>query len=289
MRKTPVTRRAALAAALALAASAAGCSAPRRARGLDARAPGLLDGMSWAELAGLSAEIAAAPDDASAGEAAAAAGVVGADGLIDPAAYKTFELADSTPCAARVVGIRHDRAPGGGLAGLTFWVDSPIAYRGVTDGEDVSGGWEDCGLRSWLAGDALGMLPGDLAGLLRPALKRSAATGGAVVETEDALWLPSEAELAGEQWVRERYPDPGPYLDEGSPYRYFSERAADPAALQSSLVVRDGASGAWQGWWERTVAPGGDGFLFRWSTGAHTVAIDCAPNFELGVVPCFCL
>lgn len=285
----PMTRRAALAAALLLAASAAGCSLPGSTPTGDARQPGALDGMPWEALAELSAAVAEAPDAASAEGVAAGAGIVGADGLISPSALKSFELADGTPCQARVVGLRHDVCAGGGHAGLTMQIRTPLALRGVVDGAAASGGWEACALRAWLNGDALDLLPAGLSALLRPARKASATPGGAVAKTADALWLPSEVELSGEQWVRENYAEPGPILAEGAPYRLFAERAGDPGALRAALVAPDGATGAWQAWWQRTVDPDGSGFLFRWSTGAHTVAIDCAPNFELGVVPCFCL
>lgn len=281
MAGVPITRRSALAAALAVALASAGRLAARRISGVRKPAPGVLDGMSWADLAALSAAVAAAPDAASAYDAASKAGVLGADGLLDPEARKTFSLADGTPCAARVVGL----GPG---ERLTMQVYTPMAVRGVEGGASPSG-WEGCALRAWLNGEGLDLLPAALSRLLRPTRVVSAAPGGRLSETEDLLWLPSEVELAGEAYIRERYADPAPVLAEGEPLLLFAERAGDPVALRAVLAAPDGATGAWQAWWQRTVDPSGGSYLFRWSTGSHTVAIGCAPNFELGVAPCFCL
>lgn len=291
-----VGRRAAVAAAGALALAAlAGCSGGGAGAGSGGgvnaprRKPTALDSLSWGDLAALSAEIAAAPDDASADEVARAAGIVGADGLIDASLSKSFELADGSPCSARVVGIRHDALAGGGVAGLSLQLCSPLARRGVVEGRDCEGGWEGSALRAWLNGDALDLLPAELAALVAPAEKPSAAPDGSVSPLAEALWLPSEVELGGEAYISASYPDPAPALAEGAPYRLFLEAASAPGGAEAALVRPDASTGAWTCWWERTLAPGGDGFLFRSYAGGHTVAIDYAPNFRLGVVPGFCL
>lgn len=249
-----------------------------------------LDSYSWQELSAISAEVAAAPDDAAALEVARSYGLVTEDGRIDASQTKGLTLDDGTPARVRLVGLRADTGDDG-VAGLTFAFDTPLVARGVNDAATTTGGWAESDLRAWLASDGLALLPDDLESLVTPVRKRTVCEpGGEVVETTDALWLFSESELGGEGYLVDSYgPLADAMLDEGVTYQLFAQGLADAADFEPAFVRSSALSGAWTCWWERSLNASAESFLFRSYNGVHTVAIGYSANFDLGVCPGFCL
>ena len=301
-RTAPARRAAALAASCALALSLASCAPAPGPSGDGAgpaqtaddatdASPSALESLSWQELSDIAAEVAAAPDDASALEVARSHGLVTDDGRIDASQTKTLALDDGTQARVRLVGLRADERADGGAAGLTFAFDTPIVARGVNADAVTEGGWEASDLRAWLATDGLDLLPDELAELVAPVTKRTVCEpGGEAVETVDALWLFSESELGGESYLADAYgASAGGMLDEGAAYQLFSQGLADPADFEAAFVRSSASTGAWQCWWERSLDPDAESFLFRSYGGSHTVAIGYSANFDLGVCPGFCL
>lgn len=259
------------------------------AASVDARTDAL-DSHSWQELSAISAEVAAAPDDATALEVARSYGLVTEDGRIDASQTKGLTLDDGTPARVRLVGLRAD-ACDDGVTGLTFAFDTPLTMRGVNDAASTTGGWEGSELRAWLASDGLALLPDDLEPLVTPVRKRTVCEpGGEAIETTDALWLFSESELGGEDYLVGSYgPLADAMLDEGATYQLFAQGLADAADFEPAFVRSSASSGAWACWWERSLDSSAESFLFRSYNGAHTVAIGYSANFDLGVCPGFCL
>lgn len=245
-----------------------------------------LNAMAWSELSALSERIGAAPDDATAALIGAEAGLLDDAGAIDRSQAKVVELSDGTLARVRLAGYRRGTLPDGTAAGLTFFFQEPIAFRGMTDAATAEGGWRSSPVRSWLNGEALDLLPADLREAIRPARKLTTETpDGPASATEDRLWLFSESELAG--WT-EQPPFPG-LADEGPAYQLFEASPAGTDAFDDAYIRSDAETGAWECWWERTLDPNRDGFLFRSYGGTHTIAIQYAPNFELGIAPGFCV
>lgn len=277
----------ALGAALSLSACSAGGGAPDggspQAEVLEDRladaAASALNALTWQEVAELSARISAAGDDAEAAAIGAAAGVLDADGVPERSQAKVVELSDGTLARVRVVGYRRGALSDGTRAGLVLAFADAIASRGVTGSRSTEGGWAASELRSWLNGEALGLLPEDLRAVIRPAYKTTVASlGEEPGYTDDALWLLSESELAGEGAA-----------EEGEALQLFEASPQGTPLFDDAFRRYDRATGAWDCWWERSLDPARESFLFRSYGGGHTQAIKYGPNFELGVAPGFCL
>ena len=291
-----VSRRAFLAGAALL--SLAGCSAERFAEqhvgeksAAFAAADGcILNGYSWNELADISQQIAGAPDDEAARMIASEAGLLSDDGLIDVSQQKYLELSDGTPSAVRLIGMRSDIPAGGGISGLTFQFSYALAERGVTEDSLLDGGWADCSLRTWLNGAALELLPDDLVSVLRAVEKQTVCElGKKPRKTTDVLWLLSESELAGSEYLLAHYADAEGMQGEGSPYQLFSQASASQPLADAAFKRMDGPTGSWICWWERTLAADGSTYVYRSYGGSHSEDIAYSPNFALGVAPGFCL
>lgn len=224
-------------------------------------------GYTWEELASVAALVAAAPTDEAGRAVAEEHGVAVGD-------TRPLPLSDGRTVALTVVGIRHDdRADGAGRAGLTLMA-TPIALRPMNADATNAGGWEASGLRAWLAGEGMALLPAELASAIVPVTKLTNNAGvtddaASVTRTTDALWLFSASEVCGQlDWfVREYGAEPSPYTDyvdfaaydallssEGAQYEYFSaagvSAASDP---QGALELTYGGSAV--AWWYRTAYP----------------------------------
>lgn len=276
---------------LMLVANGGGPGSPEPERTSERVVADSFDEYSWQELSDIAAEVAAAPDDAAALEVARSYGLVTDDGRIDASQTKALTLDDGTQARVRLVGLRADeRGDGTGKAGLTFAFETPLVSRGVNGEAETTGGWAESDLRAWLATDGLGLLPDDLAELVVPVVKRTVCEpGGEPTETTDALWLFSESELGGQDYLADAYGAAGGVLDEGATYQLFAQGLADAADFEPAFVRSSASTGAWTCWWERTLDPDAESFLFRSYNGVHTVAIGYSANFDLGVCPGFCL
>lgn len=269
------------------AASLGGCGLSHAAsRSESAAEKTALDTLSWSDLAELGQRVAEASSVGS-GEVALvaqSAGILDSSGALDLAQTKTFELADGTVARVRVAGLAGDELSDGGVAGITFIFDTPIAARGVSEVVSIEGGWRESGLRSWLAEDGLGLLPSDLSKLVRSVKKLTVLTADGVSETtDDALWLFSESELGGRA---KDSSDDVPY--EGDAYQLFSQGLMNADDFQTAFV-RPSMSGVWNCWWERTLDFDAGSYAFRSYGGSRVQTIGYSPNFELGVCPGFCL
>lgn len=247
--------------------------------------------LSWVELSALADDIAAAPDAASALAAASSRGLTDADGALDIEQERVIDLADGSVARIRLAGLRaDDRADGRGRAGITLAFSTPIAMRGMNGLDSARGGWQASDLRAWLADDGLALLPRELAGVIRPVTKRTVSrTGGKASASSDALWLFSESELGGTDYLNQTFGTKSATFDEGGTYELFRRGLAGGSTLESAFVRPSAATGSWNCWWERTLDASGTGFLFRTYGGTHNTGIGYSPNFDLGICPGFCL
>lgn len=234
-----------------------------------------LDDYSWSDLSQISAQMAAAPDDASALAIAASYHLVGSDGTLSGGS-KSMTLSDGTQTAAQIVGIRHDdKSDGSGKAGLTFVTTSAIASRQMNANGGIDGGWEASDLRTWLGTDGISLLPTELSGLVVPVDKLTNNAGAArdataVTATSDKLWLLSAHEVTGDvDWFSKEYGSRFSSWDdvanaEGTQYQLYS--AADVSAYSDpSAILAKKFRGAKTIWWYRSAFQFGvEGFESRW-------------------------
>lgn len=257
---------------------------------------------SWAELSAIATEIHdAATDDE--GKEIAESYHLTKDGKLDGTTL-TVTLSDGTQSQVMLAGIRADDLADGGKAGLSFvFASAPVVHA---MGEDASndGGWEKSKMRSWLNSDFAGMLPGDLKDVIKSASKKTnnsaLTTPGSVSATSDKLWLLSYVEIAGSASPNDlvggsRIPAET-YNAEGTQYQVFSDMKvsgnSENTALARMFVGADGnglvASGEACPWWQRSLS-------MTWTSGFGAVDAEgnplnaWMPDYELGVVPGFCL
>lgn len=278
-----------------------------------------LDDYTWSELSAISAEIAAAPDDGAALEAAKRYHLVGDAGLLDGSQRKVVELADGTVTSVVVAGFRHDDKAGGGKAGITFMFADAVVQRAMnnnvgfdelseSDAFDAVGGWNASEMRAWLNGDFVDSLPSDLRASMLDVAKSSIAVPElqvAVVDDNDMaifsdeslitggvdkLWLPAVAEVGDpseDAGAAEEQGEWAPVLKaEGKRYQLFVD--AEQAGVLKDARVRSLAGGEGApacGWWLRSV---------EYSTFCNVEedgSLECMSEklaaHPLGVVPCF--
>ena len=283
-----------------------------------------VDDYSWEELAAISAEIAAAPDDAAAKELAEHYHVAGAGGSLDGSQSKAVELADGSATRAIVIGFNQDVHDDGGKAGMTFMLADAVDARALNNGAKAGesdladaysiGGWAASDARRWLNGDFRSALPADLDAVLAPVQKAAVAVpefelGGvgdqgtvgyspdAVLgATVDYLWLPAISELSGvspETVAATDRPGWVPVLRaEGGQYRLFADEGISEEQPNDTLkrsLVGESAPGSW---WLRSVENASfayvreDGSIDREDSEDESFPL---PSEALGIVPCFAL
>lgn len=309
----PISRRTVLAAA---GVALVGAGIATRGFGIIDRMNGIkgsLSEYSWDELADIALSISDAASDEDALEIAIRHHLIAADGTMANGGTKEILLADGTSSAARIIGLRHDKAADkNGLCGLSFLFDAPIAARPMNERPVSTGGWKTSGTRTWLNEDMLGRLPEELAVCIRPAAKKTNNAGGtktadSVTETSDRLWLPSYVELVGNRTSRSFSAGYGFLADilnaEGAQYQLYQELDIQWTAANESLKRTFDDEPCY--WWLRTPSPdvsldsgtvffnrvGPDGDPFRYATdsaGLETTSDEGKPGINT-LMPGFCL
>ncbi len=266
---------------------------------------------SWEEVAQIARLISSAESDGEARSLGMSYGVLTADGNITDS-VRTLQLADGSLITCRVVGLRADEAAdGSGKAGLTF-LSYGYGAASMNAEATAGGGWEASGMRSWLAGDVLALLPAEVSGSVKAVSKltnnqgASCDPGSAVTPTSDSLWLFSGAEVYGRlTWLSQEYGDTpianADYVDfvaldamlssEGSQYQYFAERgAADRSEFSCVPAVVGSQAG---NWWLRSCYPvqgtsSDEGYFYQVLRSGYP-STTIAANGSGGVVVGFCL
>lgn len=259
---------------------------------------------SWAELTAISDQISEASNDGEGLEIAKKYHLLNASGKLDGKQVKKVTLSDGTQTSVCIAGFRADTAGDGSKAGITFVFCDAVAAHGMNESATNSGGWEKSEMRTWLNGDFMSQLPSDLKSAL-VGVKKSTNTGadsspGSISSTTDKLWLPSVVEVSGSVSAS-NMPTHGKYSAdsfnaEGSEYELFKDQDIKVNEDNDELVracVVDTESGIVKKgedakWWLRSLS-------MDWNAGFE--AVDASgnpytswmPDYELGVVPGFCV
>lgn len=288
---TKVTRRVFAVALLMALLALAGCSGtgPK----------GSFSDYSWSELAEIAAEINAADSDDEGRDIAISYNLLNSSGKLD-GKTKSITLSDGTKASVMIAGVRQDDLASGGKAGLTLvFADAPAVHE-MNEGASNEGGWEKSEMRSWLNGDFLDKLPGDLKGVIQAANKKTNSSAytspGAVSTTSDKLWLLSLVEVAGSVSPNDLVGGSGipaeTYNAEGKQYQVFADKGESALVRtftgsdseESGIVVTGEASP----WWQRSLAT-------TWTSGFEATDAEGDPmtawitDYALGVSPGFCL
>ena len=242
---------------------------------------------SWKDLKSIANEIAAAQDDSGAIEIAKKYHLVGDDGNLSSASYKSID----DDINAYIVGFNHDdRSDGKGKAGITFLIAdaSPAKLAMNKDGSNT-GGWKDSDLRRSIRGEVYKCLPQALKSNIVRVKKLSNNAGvttdpSSVTSTDETVWLPSMMELIGKDGLEEEFGSLEPdqlavYEAEGTQY----------AALQGDNDIRwtgyDGFTG--NNAWTRTCDASQSGCFLIYRGNDFGGPWDT--NDELNIYPGFCL
>lgn len=241
---------------------------------------------SWEELSQISSLISSASSDEEGLEIAQTYHLCNEDGTLDGTQTKALELSDGTKVSMRVAGFRQDqKADGSGAAGITFLADDGVSEQAMNATGQLTGGWEDSTLRSWMNQSLIGKLPSEVSDLLVSVEKTTnppAGTGEVGQDvTEDMLWVPSYSEVVGEPGASSnRY---GLYESEGPQYQLFSDLGVTWAEPSSKLVIPSGGY-----WWLRSPDVANDRWFIVVGPEGQS-AYGHRPATENAVVMGFCL
>ena len=242
---------------------------------------------SWKDLKSIANEIAAAQDDSGATEIAKKYHLVGDDGNLSSASYKSID----DDINAYIVGFNHDdRSDGKGKAGITFLIAdaSPAKLAMNKDGSNT-GGWKDSDLRRSIRGEVYKCLPQALKSNIVRVKKLSNNSGvttdpSSVTSTDETVWLPSMVELIGKDGLEEE-------LGSGEPDQLavYEAEGTQYAALQGDNDTRwtgyDGFTG--NNAWTRTCDASQSGCFLIYRGNDFGGPWDT--NDELNIYPGFCL
>lgn len=259
---------------------------------------------SWSELSEISDQISEASNDAEGLEIAKKYHLLNGSGKLDGSQTKKVTLADGTQTTVIVAGFRADTAGDGSKAGITFIFGDAVEAHGMNEAATNSGGWESSEMRTWLNGDFTSQLPSDLKSALVSVSKKTNtgadSSPGSISSTSDKLWLPSVVEVSGSVSAS-NMPAHGKYSAdsfnaEGSQYELFKDTGItvndDNDELVRTCIVDTDSGIVKKGedcqWWLRSLS-------MDWNAGFE--AVDAAgnpytswmPDYELGVVPGFCV
>lgn len=241
---------------------------------------------SWEELSQISSLISAASSDEEGLEIAKTYHLCNEDGELDGTQAKSLELSDGTKVSMRVAGFRQDKkADGSGAAGITFLAEDGVSEQAMNATGQLTGGWEDSTLRSWMNQSLIGKLPSEVSDLLVSVEKTTnppAGTGESGQDvTEDMLWVPSYSEVVGEPGTSSnRY---GLYESEGPQYQLFSDLDVTWAEPSSKLIIPSGGY-----WWLRSPDVANDRWFIVVGPEGQS-AYGHRPATENAVVMGFCL
>ena len=242
---------------------------------------------SWKDLKSIANEIAAAQDDSGATEIAKKYHLVGDDGNLSSASYKSID----DDINAYIVGFNHDdRSDGKGKAGITFLIAdaSPAKLAMNKDGSNM-GGWKDSDLRKSIRAEVNWCLPQALKSNIVRVKKLSNNAGvttdpSSVTSTDETVWLPSMVELIGKDGLEEE-------LGSGEPDQLavYEAEGTQYAALQGDNDTRwtgyDGFTG--NNAWTRTCDASQSGCFLIYRGNDFGGPWDT--NDELNIYPGFCL
>ena len=242
---------------------------------------------SWKDLKSIANEIAAAQDDGGAIEIAKKYHLIGDDGNLSSASYKSID----DDINAYIVGFNHDdRSDGKGKAGITFLIAdaSPAKLAMNKDGSNT-GGWKDSDLRRSIRTEVNWCLPQALKSNIVRVKKLSNNAGvttdpSSVTSTDETVWLPSMVELIGKDGLEEE-------LGSGEPDQLavYEAEGTQYAALQGDNDTRwtgyDGFTG--NNAWTRTCDASQSGCFLIYRGNDFGGPWDT--NDELNIYPGFCL
>ena len=251
-----------------------------------------VEAYTWDELSQISAEIAAANDEAGGIEVAKKYNLCTPDGKLDGTQVKSVTLTDGTQTTVQIIGFNHDDKTGGGKAGISFIFGDAIAEMPMNSSATNAGGWEASQLRSYLNSDGMSLLPQELAGKIVAVDKLTNNVGAtedisSVSATSDKLWLLSATELCGViSWYGEGYSYDNIFNAEGAEYKLNRDMAVSPMDA-NDILVKMGSSGSCN-WWGRSPNPDGAIYFLDVDSSGVPTALGSLVVPE-GVVPGFCI
>lgn len=151
-------------------------------------------------------------------------------GFITPSIGETKTIKiGGTAYKIQCIGLNHDDLVSGGKAKTTWQLADYYTTHTMNSPPNNAGGWQNCGMRSWLNDTVLSTITDEdgnpLSGRIKQVIKR-AANGGSqggteVVATNDYLFLPSAVEVFGTTYYNNsaQYA----YTGEGNQYEFYSE------------------------------------------------------------------
>ncbi len=248
-----------------------------------------VEAYTWDELSRISAEIAAANDEAGGIEVAKKYNLCTPDGKLDGTQVKSVTLTDGTQTTVQIIGFNHDDKTGGGKAGISFIFGDAIAEMPMNSSDTNAGGWEASQTRAYLNSDGMSLLPQELAGKIVAVDKLTNNVGqteevSAVSTTSDKLWLLSATELFGViAWYEE---SDSVFNAEGSQYKLYQDKAVSSANGYDFLVKTNG-DGPWY-WWVRSPFSGLPDLFAGVGANGYPTAGELATK-SAGIVPGFCV
>lgn len=249
----------------------------------------------WDELSRISAEISACGSEEEALEVAKSYNLTNPDGTLDGTQVKQIELTDGATTEVQIIGFYHDdKSDGSGKAGISFIFADAIGQHAMNSNGTTQGGWESSEMRSWMNGELVNQLPGDMRSEIVAVDKLTNNVGftadpSSVTTTSDQLWLLSQVEIDGPSDGS----NPAYYgaLDmEGSQYQLFSNcdigRRTPGAILQKGSA--DAVPATPVSWWQRSSAADYKTNFYRTDDNGEGFHAASA-NSSLYVVPAFCI
>ena len=261
-----------------------------------------VEAYTWDELSQISAEIAAANDEAGGIEVAKKYNLCTPDGKLDGTQVKSVTLSNGTELMVQIAGFCHDDKTNGGKAGITFIFDGALASTDMDANGTNDGGWENAPVRSWLNSEGLANLPADLQKVIVPVDKLTNNIGetddiSAVSVTSDYLWLFSFSEL---QEVNDAEEYASILGAEGTIYKLFVDAAREGLTPEEEEYVNNKALVRTDPpyWWGRTPNPdmkagtpmaGRMHYFVMVSYDGYVSFLAEANGPNIGVIPGFCI
>ncbi len=255
-----------------------------------------VEAYTWDELSQISAEIAAAGDEAAGIEVAKKYNLCTPDGKLDGTQVKSVTLANGRPVTVQIIGFNHDNRTDGEKSGITFAFADTVTMEDMemNSSDTNAGGWAASEMRSYLNSEGMALLPQELADRIVEVDKLTNNIGetedpAAVSATSDKLWLLSAVELcetpvwySGDRSIYNNV-----LKAEGSTYKLYRDMAVTLSPGNEILVKVNFAKTPW-GWWGRSPSPGFlNNFLYVSTDGFPDLGLN-ASN-QAGVVPAFCI
>jgi hypothetical protein len=262
-----------------------------------------LEDYTWEELSEISRQMSAYGSRDEALDVAKTYHLVNEDGSMT-GETKQVTLDDGTVIEVALADVYHDaNADGSGQCGMTFVCMTCAGTHQMNDTDVIDGGWEACGMRSWLDTEMMDNLPDDLSSVIVSANKLTNNVGmttdtASVTVTSDRLWLLSAREVCGNiTWYADEYGSSFASKDavfnaEGEQYALFAQLGVTCYDDPGDCLVRtvnDSASP----WFLRTCESNKvnymDDSFFRSILDSGYPKGITAPSEQAGVVFGFCI